>query len=165
MTGKPFDTPVRRCEHREVQGISRAVVLVLSAAALSVAAVGPAAALGGTAPRAFVSQDEAEADVRFNVTGGRNAQPGKGVRFRFRVRNTGRVAFRSVRVSTRLPRTLKHVRGGRYRPATRTVEFALGPLPPGRAQSRLLVARVAEGSDPSRQIVLRATVEARPRSD
>jgi uncharacterized repeat protein (TIGR01451 family) len=131
---------------------------VCSAAAL------PAFAFG-RAPLPAISQtgeDEDDADVQLNVTGGRNAEPGKGVRYRFRVRNTGQVPLSDVSVSTRLPRTLEHLRGGRFRAARRTVVFSLGRIAPGGARSRLLVARVAEAGDPERRIVLRARVEARP---
>lgn len=151
-----------------MQGLSRRVVLGLSAAALCAAGAVPALALGDAGPRPLVSrygQDDARPKVRLSVRGGRGAQAGEGVRYRFSVRNTGRIAFASARVSTRLPRSLKHLRGGSFRAATRTVVFSLGRIVPGRVRSRLMVARVAEDFEADGRIELRAKVLARPASD
>jgi hypothetical protein len=116
-----------------------------------------------------MAQDEPEAKepaakVRISVRGGRGAEPGAAVRYRFTVRNVGRVALDPVRASTRLPRSLEYLRGGEFRSAKRTVVFPLGRIAPGRVRSRLLVARVADDADPDGRIELRARVVARPAS-
>ena len=151
-----------------MQGFSRRIVLGLSAAALCAAAAVPAFALGDAGTRPLASQsgeDEARPTVRLTVRGGRGAEAGKGVRYRFTVRNTGRIALASVRVSTRLPRSLKHLRGGTFRSATRTVVFSLGRLPPGLVRSRVMVARVADDFEDDSRIELRAKVSGRPATD
>ena len=144
------------------------MVLGLSAAALCAAAAVPAFALGDAGARAVVSQsgeEEAESKVRLTVRGGRDARAGEGVRYRFSVRNTGRIALTTVRVSTRLPRSLKYLRGGTFRAATRTVVFSLGRLPPGLVRSRVMVARVADDFEDDSRIELRAKVSGRPATD
>lgn len=151
-----------------MQGLSRRIVLGLSAAALCAAGAVPAFALGDAGARPVVSQsgeEDAKPKVRLSVRGGRDAQAGKGVRYRFSVRNTGRIAVTSVRVSTRLPRSLNHLRGGSFRAARRTVVFSLGRIAPGRVRSRLMVARVAEDFEADGRIELRAKVSARTASD
>jgi len=136
-----------------VRGLSQRVVLCLSAAALCTAGAVPALAQE--------SEDDTKDDVRLSVSGGRGAQAGKPVRYRFTVRNNGRVAVDSVRVSSRLPRSLKYMRGGRFGSAQRIVAFSLGRIEPGRGQSRVLVARVAKDFEADSRIVLRAKVTAR----
>jgi len=148
-----------------VQGPSRRVFLGLLAAALCAAgAAAPTPAPGYPGTLATVSQESEEQDeseVRLGVRGGRGARAGELVRYRFTVRNTGPVAVDSVRVASRLPRSLKHVRGGRFGSARRIVAFSLGRIASGRSRSRLLVARVAEDFDSEGRIVLRANVTAR----
>jgi uncharacterized repeat protein (TIGR01451 family) len=141
-----------------VQGLSRHVALGLSAAALCAAGAVPA--LAQDEPEA----EQPEAKVRISVKGGRGAEPGATVRYRFTVRNVGRVALDSVRATTRLPRSLEYLRGGEFRSARRTVLFPLGRIAPGRVRSRLLVVRVADDADPDGRIELRAKVVARPAS-
>jgi uncharacterized repeat protein (TIGR01451 family) len=138
-----------------VQGLSRHVALGLSAAALCAA---------GAVPAHAQEEPEPEAKVRITVKGGRGAEPGATVRYRFTVRNVGRVALQSVRATTRLPRSLKYLRGGEFRPARRTVLFRLGRLAPGRARSRVLVLRVAD-ADLDGPIKLRARAVAQPDDD
>ncbi len=150
-----------------MQGRSWRIVVGLSVAAVCAVAAVPGFA-SGQADGSLFSQagdNEPEADLRLRVRGGRDPQPGKGVRFRFSVRNTGDVALSLVRVSTRLPRTLTHLRGGRFRPGRRTVVFALGRIPAGAVRSRLMVARVADDFDPSRRITLVARVKAHTNSE
>lgn len=150
-----------------MQGLTRRILLGLSAAALCAGGAVPALALGYTGAPATVSQggEDDQSKVRLSVRGGRGAEAGKTVRYRFTVRNTGRVAVDSVRVSSRLPRSLKHLRGGRFGSTKRTVAFSLGRIPPGRVRSRVMVARVAEDFEPGGRIALRARVTARSVSD
>lgn len=134
-----------------MQGFSRRIALGLSAAALCAAGAVPA-----------LAQDDTESELRLRVTGGRGAEAGATVRYRFTVRNIGRVPLDSVRVTTRLPRSLKYVRGGEFRSAKRTVLFPLGRIAPGRVRSRLLVARVADNAKADGRIGLRAQASGRP---
>lgn len=145
-----------------MQGFSRRLVLGLSAAAVCAAGAAPAFALGDAGTRPVASQSGEEEDkpqIRLSVRGGRGVSAGEEVRYRFSVRNAGPSAVRSVRVTTRLPRSLKHVRGGR-RGAARKVVFSLGRIAPGRSRSRLLVARVADDIESTDRIRLRAQVSA-----
>jgi len=50
-----------------------------------------------------------------------------------------------VRVRVRLPRLLKHLRGGRRSEGSRMVTFTLGRVAPGKGRSRALSARVKPG--------------------
>ena len=111
------------------------------------------------------AQDEPEAKIRISVKGGRGAEAGDTVRYRFSVRNVGRLALDSVRATTRLPRSLKFLRGGEFRSAKRLVLFPLGRIAPGRVRSRILVVRVADDVEPDGRIELHAKVSARPVSD
>lgn len=152
-----------------MQGLSRRIFLGLSAAAFCAAgAAAPTLAPGHAGTPATVSQEseeQAESEVRLGVRGGRGARAGRTVRYRFTVRNTGPVAVESVRVTSRLPRSLKHLRGGRFGSAKRIVVFSLGRIAPGRVRSRLLVARVAEDVELDGRIALRANVTARAVSE
>jgi len=147
-----------------VQGLSRRIFLGLSAAAFCAAgAAAPTLAPGHAGTPATVSQEseeQAESEVRLGVRGGRGARAGRTVRYRFTVRNTGPVAVHSVRVTSRLPRTLKHLRGGRFGSAKRIVAFSLGRIASGGVRSRVMVARVAEDFEMGGRIALRAIVTA-----
>jgi len=147
-----------------VQGLSRRVVLGLSAAALCAAgAAAPGLAPGHAGAPVAVSQeseDPNESTVRLAVRGGRGAEAGETVRYRFTVRNAGSSAVESVRVTSRLPRSLKHLRGGRFGSARRIVAFSLGRIESGGVRSRLLVARVADDFERDGRIALRAKVTA-----
>ena len=154
VSRQSFDSSAGRCEHRAVKGYPRQP-------ACRPVRLGRLRRRGG--PRGCARRAPIRAaKVRLSLTGGGEPRAGEEVRYRFSVRNTGRVALESVRVSTRLPRSLEYRRGGRFRSSTRTVTFTLGRLAPGRVRSRVLVARVAESFKSGRRIELQSRVSARP---
>jgi len=74
------------------------------------------------------------------------------------VRNLGSATARAVRVRVRLPRTLKHLKGGRRRKGSRTVVMSLGNIGAGKGRSRAISARVTRVARAGRKITLRARV-------
>lgn len=103
--------------------------------------------------------------LHLTIGGGKGAREGATIRYRLGVRNKGSVAADRVRVRARLPRSLKHRRGGRLGSRGRTVVFSLGRLAPRRARSRLMIVRVGDDIDPDKRIVVRASVTGRTVSD
>lgn len=96
--------------------------------------------------------------LRLRVRGGKGARRGRRVRYRFGVRNLGSATARAVRVRVRLPRTLKHLKGGRRRKGSRTVVMSLGNIGAGKGRSRAISARVTRVARAGRKITLRARV-------
>ena len=98
--------------------------------------------------------------LKLRVRGGRGARPGRKVRYRFGVRNVGSALAGDVKVRVRLPRLLKHVRGGRRVKGSRVVTLSLGRILPGKGRSRALSARVKPKAK-GKEIVVRAKVSFR----
>ena len=93
--------------------------------------------------------------LKVRVRGGRRARAGQRAYFRVAVRNIGDTAATGVKVRVRLPKRLKHLKGGRRRKGSRTVVFSFGRLDAGKVESKRMTTRVRRGSG-SRTLVLRA---------
>lgn len=85
--------------------------------------------------------------------GRRRARPGETLRYRIRVRNRSNTTARNVRLRVRLPRALRHVRGGRRRRGSRTVTYRLRPIRKGKTRLVRLRTRVRPGTRAVRVVV------------
>ncbi len=90
--------------------------------------------------------------------GRRRARPGATLRYRIRVRNRSNTTARNVRLKVRLPRALRHLRGGRRKRGSRTVTYKLRPILKGKVRQVRLRARVRPGTRAVKVVVIaRAT--------
>ena len=78
--------------------------------------------------------------------GRRRARPGETLRYRIRVRNRSNTTARNVKLKVRLPRALRHLRGGRRKRGSRTVTYKLRPIRKGKVRQVRLRARVRPGT-------------------
>ena len=87
------------------------------------------------------------ARLRVRVSDGRRrARPGETLRYRIRVRNRSNTTARNVKLKVRLPRALRHLRGGRRKRGSRTVTYRLRPIRKGKSRLVRLRTRVRPGT-------------------
>ena len=134
-------------------GMAGGVAAVIAAFAFAIPAIAPAAQPSSASQVAQDSQTDRPA-LKIRVRGGEGAFSGARVRYRFIVSNAGTAAADDVKVHVRLPRLLRHLRGGR-RLGPHAVVLNLGRIAPSGARSQALSARV--GPDAAgRKIIVRA---------
>jgi uncharacterized repeat protein (TIGR01451 family) len=78
--------------------------------------------------------------------GRRRVRPGTTLRYRIRVRNRSNTTARNVKLKVRLPRALRHLRGGRRKRGSRTVTYKLRPIRKGKVRQVRIRTRVRPGT-------------------